>query len=64
MKLKITIDMSSAAFEPCNGEETGRILHRLAEVIEAGNTDLTPGATIPLIDINGNRVGEAKVTRS
>jgi hypothetical protein len=64
LKLKIEIVMDNAAFDPNeggNGAEAARILRALATKIE-GDT-LAPRDVRPLIDFNGNRVGEAKVTR-
>lgn len=62
MKLKITITMDNAAFEPENGFEAARILRDLAREIE-GRGHVLPGFQSNLREINGNRVGEAKVTR-
>jgi hypothetical protein len=61
MKLKITITMDNAAFEDSKGFEAARILTKLADKMQEHS--LEPGDEYPLIDINGNRVGEAKVTR-
>ncbi len=61
MKLKITIDMDNAAFEPCNGRESARILERLAEIIR-GMHFPAPETFPPLRDENGNAVGTVKVT--
>jgi hypothetical protein len=63
MKLKITIDMSNAAFQGDEGFEVARILMLLARLIKTGSMGMLLGATQPLRDANGNRVGEAKVTR-
>lgn len=57
MTLKITIKMDNAAFD--EGSEAGRILEKLAKTVD----DMSPGDSKPLIDVNGNCVGEAKVTR-
>ena len=63
MKLKIQIEMNNAAFADCgNGPEAARILHQLAEDIDVCDR-LGAGDSLGLMDINGNRVGEAKVTR-
>lgn len=62
MKLKIDIKMDNAAFEDAQGAECARILRTLAERIEDSDC-LSPGVWSTLIDLNGNRVGEAKVTR-
>lgn len=62
MKLKITITMDNAAFEGCNGWEVARLLSEcLADKVRG--VQLAPKDHIALIDINGNKVGEAKVTR-
>lgn len=65
MKLTITINMDNAAFggedeELYNGTEVARILGRLAKLMRSDN--LRDGYRQPLIDINGNAVGEAEVT--
>jgi hypothetical protein len=62
MKLKITIDMSSAAFEPKNGTEIARMLRDLAELLDGRSMSQTFEIQ-GLRDANGNRVGEAKVTK-
>ena len=68
MKLSIKIDLDNAAFEADgqtarfrNGAEPARILRRLA----AGMAEdtLEAGEAYSLFDINGHKVGEAKVTR-
>lgn len=69
MKLKVEIKMDNAAFEARgdapsrwrDGREAARILRDLAgrislQTLEAGDIE-------SLRDINGNKVGEAKVTR-
>lgn len=61
MKLKISIDMENAAFEDCNGNEVARILKQLAERLECEALDTD--YNMPLGDLNGNCVGNAKVTR-
>ena len=63
MKLKIEITMDNAAFEDARNSEAARILLALAGDMEAGNclSDVSDHET--LMDINGNRVGEARVTR-
>ena len=63
MTLTIKITMDNAAFEPEKGTEAARILKQAAEVIFFGNMGMTPGAKMPLRDLNGNIVGEARVTR-
>jgi hypothetical protein len=61
MKLKIEITMDNAAFENSSGDETARILRNLADECEGG--DILPEFNRRLMDINGNNVGAAKVTR-
>lgn len=62
MKLKIEIKMDSAVFgERGAGSEVERILAHLATVIGCGNLGMVPGASMPLTDLNGKRVGIAKV---
>lgn len=67
MKIKITIDCSNAAFADAPLLEVARILDRLARQCENGAhvTYEQLGKLEPtrLSDINGNRVGEMKVTR-
>jgi len=60
MKLTIQIKMDNAAFDP-SGTEAARILRELADRLDGDN--LRAKDLRPLRDINGNRVGEAKVTR-
>ena len=61
MKLKIEINLDNAAFDPTGTEEEVRILRGLADHLETRGT--TRNWSKPLIDINGNKVGEARVTR-
>lgn len=68
MKLKITIEMDNAAFvqDALAGTEAARILRELAD--DLNDCSLAPGCgpngqPWQLRDVNGNRVGEAKVTR-
>lgn len=58
MKCVVNIELENAAFD--DAQELPRILRELAGQI-ARIGELEPG-TWPLRDINGNRVGEAKVT--
>lgn len=58
MKLKIVIDMGNAAFSDAPEWEVARILRDYADRIEGGR-DMNAF----MMDVNGNRVGEAKVTR-
>ncbi len=55
------MNMDNAAFY-YNGVEAARILRELAKHIEH-LPDVTLSNSGPLMDINGNRVGEWKVTR-
>jgi len=52
MRAKIEIEMGNAAFEDDPAPELVRILRKLADDIESSGAD-----TLPLRDINGNRVG-------
>jgi hypothetical protein len=64
MKLKIEITMDSAAFEGANRNvETARILQSLAQDMADDVALSCTGDHETLMDINGNRVGEARVTR-
>lgn len=61
--LKITIETGGSAFEPLE-YECARILNKCARYLEAkaefeDNTDYKA----PLMDINGNKVGEMEVIR-
>lgn len=68
MNLRIKINMDNAAFEAPNqtsrfrnAGEPARILRHLT--VGWMGTSLEIGDSWPLLDINGNKVGEAKVTR-
>lgn len=61
MKLKITMDLDNEAFH-FTEDEVPRILRDLALHIE-GYPEITLGDSGPLMDFNGNMVGEWKVTR-
>ena len=61
MQLNITINLDNAAFGDSPGLEAGRILSELAAQMEDGNTLAGSGCREPLMDYNGNRVGEAKI---
>ena len=61
MRLRIMMNMDNAAFDHSEGE-VARILRELAELIEH-LPEVTLRGQGPLMDINGNRVGEWKVTR-
>ncbi len=58
MILKITIKMDNAAFDPDSGTEAARILRELADKLDGG--DVLPDTSIPLLDVNGNKVGRAE----
>lgn len=58
MKLRIAIEMNNAAFEEGRGAEAARILRDLADRLE--DDGVQAGTHIPLYDINGNRVGNAR----
>ena len=61
MKARITINMDNAAFDEFPHEELSRILAKLARDIgEYGMNPSLRGMT--LHDINGNTVGEIKIT--
>lgn len=64
MQLVVTMRMDTAAFFDIDGSRDGmepaRILHRLAEDIEA--TGITGGETGVLHDHNGNLVGSWRAT--
>jgi len=53
--IKIEIQTDNAAFSEGGGYEVARILRELATKIEGGHD-----GPIPLMDINGNRVGVAR----
>lgn len=56
MKFTVKIDCDNAAFGFQEGVEVARILRDLADSVEDG------GNWFPLLDVNGNRVGEAQYT--
>ena len=60
MKFRLTIKLDNAAFESKAGAEVGRILEQLAGKLDG--SDLSNHDCWRLHDINGNAVGEAKVT--
>lgn len=69
MKLKLTIDLNNSAFSfdddegpenGINGNEIGRIFKDAAR--KYSGRRVFP-AEIPIYDINGNRVGESKITK-
>lgn len=60
MRFKLEIKMDNAAFEEPSGTELARILRDLAD--DLAEMDCFPGYSKTLMDINGNRVGQAKTT--
>ena len=62
MTLKIEIDLDNAAFEPDAGSEVARILRALADKVSGCHLTVAGGA-INLRDINGNRVGGARIVK-
>jgi hypothetical protein len=59
-RITIKIETDNAAFDNY-GEEVARILRRLADDIEDDGTRRQRQYTHNLYDINGNKVGEARV---
>lgn len=59
MKLTIRIRMDNAAFVPDWSIEAARILQRAAQRLD----ELARGDSLPLVDYNGNVVGEVKVSQ-
>lgn len=60
MKLLIEMNMDNAAFEGNPGWEASRILRRrLANIESIDANDV--GIVFPLMDVNGNRVGQITV---
>ena len=62
MKISIKITADNAAFEDYPAAEVMRILRELADHVNRRG-GLSPGDSLVLRDINGNRVGEMRVTR-
>jgi len=60
VKLLIEMDMDNAAFEGNPGWEAARILRRRLVNIETINAN-DAGTVFPLMDANGNRVGQITV---
>ena len=60
MKLLIEMDMDNAAFEGNPGWEASRILRRRLANIESIDAN-DAGIVFPLMDVNGNRVGQISV---
>lgn len=63
MTLEITIAMDNAAFSDDWRQEAARILEVFAQRIKqhSGYGPDAPGDEHPLFDVNGNRVGLAKI---
>jgi len=61
MKVSLTIDTANAAFDGDVTSEVTDILRVLTYKITLGDVELEPGASYPLRDSNGNRVGFFKV---
>ena len=61
MKVKIEIRCDNAAFEEPNGIELARIFKGLADAVIDDHVTKDFGKRI--VDLNGNVVGEMKVTR-
>lgn len=65
MKLQIDLRLAGSAFEIDentnlkNGSEVARILRNLSEYFDG---DIVDVAEYPLMDINGNKCGIAKIT--
>lgn len=66
MKFVMKVTMNNAAFKD-DGSELPRILRKLADDLERYDLveryDLAPGVGFYLLDINGNHVGDAKITK-
>ena len=64
MKAVININMDNAAFQDTGmpGRELGRILTEAATKVYL-NPDIKPGFSLPLRDMNGNKVGELAVKK-
>ncbi len=61
MRLTITIECDNAAFDDDPAHEVLRILHQQAYRI--GAKGLAYGDAWPVQDVNGNTVGQAKITK-
>jgi hypothetical protein len=59
MEFSLEINVDGAAFSPNPGLEVARILRALAGRLEH---DLDEDSSFPLMDDNGNRVGDAETT--
>lgn len=63
MRLKIVIDMDNSAFEGDAGYEIGRILGKIAVEFAGKDRFNICGYERKLLDLNGNSVGKATVTK-
>jgi plasmid stabilization system protein ParE len=63
MKLKIEIVMDNAAFQEAAAQEVQQILNDMIERLADNPKGGLMPDKFPLFDVNGNRVGEARVTR-
>ncbi len=63
MKAQIEINLDNDIFQLGGGIELGRLLHSLAEDIENDNA-CNLGSYIPIIEINGNKIGEFEIVES
>jgi hypothetical protein len=61
MKISIRFDCGNAAFDEDPTIETERILRELA--VSVRRRGLGVGDSWPVVDVNGNTVGQVKVTR-
>jgi len=61
MKVSLTIDATNAAFDGDAAFEVSDLLSVLSKKIQHGDIEVEPGASYPLRDSNGNRVGFFKV---
>ena len=60
MKLTVTLTMDNDAFDS-DFTEAGRILRDLANKLESNITSDPYDTNITLMDVNGNRVGKARI---
>jgi hypothetical protein len=61
-KFTLTIDTDNEAFVGDTREEIARVLRQLAkDVIKSGDYMWSPDFAFPLLDCNGNKVGEARL---
>lgn len=61
MDITITINLDNSAFEDCNGNETARILRKLADTLDETRINSDFQSPYPLRDLNGNKVGHVEV---